>query len=246
MKNKFWLMCLLTCLVSTIAQAETMSLHFGGGEVSSKVETSGKLYNFSPELLDAVKNCSAYQENFTKNPPKSVVIPFIGDVDLDVNVDVKGWAGDNCLFAVNYNLYGVQKITYDCALSRQQVSEVYEAMLDRSGEIVEETYTSYYEYGEEGKTLNRAHQQNTIKGTRFDVLSAKIMAQYCVDTAREPTKEEQEEARKKRTALSDDFRKALLVCSPAEDNIKMMMFDMEAEIIGMENNTCHVNLIYFH
>ncbi|MBQ8436828.1 MAG: hypothetical protein IJX20_04175 [Alphaproteobacteria bacterium] len=238
--NKFLMICVWACLVSGTVKAETVSFHFGGGEASVTTETSGELYNFSPELLEAVKNCSVYQENFTKNNPKNVEVPFVGKVDLDVNVDIKGWAGDNCLFAMDYKLLGVQNIVYDCALSRQQVDEVYNAMTDKSGEILEETYTSYYEYGEVGKPLNKAPQQTTIKGTRFDILAAKIMNQYCVSKHNEPTKEEQEEASKKQSALSEDFKKALLVCAPAKDSKNMMMINMEAEIIGMENDKCHV------
>lgn len=238
--NKFWLLGLSTCLVSTLVKAETMSFHFGGGEATSRVETDGKLYNFSSELLEAVKNCSAYQEDFTKNNPKKAEVPFMGSIDLGINIDIKGWAGDNCLFTVDYKLKGIQNMIYDCALSRQQVSEVYAAMTDKSGEIVEETYTSYYEYGEVGKSMNKASQQNTIKGTRFDVLSAKIMAQHCVVKNSEPTKEEQEAAMQEKMALSDDFRKALLTCSPVKDSKNIMMMNMSAEIIGMENDKCHV------
>jgi len=113
-------------------------------------------------------------------------------------------------------------------------------MIDRSGEMVEEAYTSYYEYGEEGKPLNRAPQQNTIKGTRFDVWAAKIMAQYCVSKHNEPTEEQRKEVIKKQTALSENFKKALLTCTPTKDFQQVRMIDMEAEIIGMENDKCHV------
>ena len=238
--NKFWMMCLSTCLVSTVVKAESISFKMGVGGATVTTETSGELYNFSAEFLEAVKNCSAYQYDFTKENPKKKEIPFMGAVNLDVNIDIKGWAADNCLFAIDYNMRGLMNVDYDCALSRQQVAEVYSAMTDKSGELVEETYTSYYEYGEEGKTLNKAPQQNIIKGTRFDVWAAKIMAQYCVAKHSEPTKEEQEVAMQEEMALSDDFKNALIACTPAKDSKSVMMMNMNAEIIGMENDKCHI------
>ncbi len=241
MKSKFVFMLLGATLLSNAAKADSMSFELstnGGANVS--VQTSGELYNFSPEFLEAVKNCSAYQYDFTKENPKKQDVPFLGQVDLDVMVNIKGWAGDNCLFAMDYKMIGVQNIMYDCALSRQQVDEVYSAMLDRSGEMVEETYTTYDKWEVEGQAPVEQSQQNTIKGTRFDVWSAKIKQQFCVGTPSEPTKEEQEEASKKQMELSEDFKKALLACTPAKDSKIMMMSDMNAEIVGMNEDKCLV------
>ena len=68
----------------------SVKIEFGTSGIDYK-KNAVKLYNFSDELLTAVKSCLPYQEDFTKNNPDLAQLgSFFGGIDFKVMVDIKG------------------------------------------------------------------------------------------------------------------------------------------------------------
>ncbi|MBR1840501.1 MAG: hypothetical protein IJ778_00025 [Alphaproteobacteria bacterium] len=203
--------------------------------------------NFSPELVKAMTDCTAYQEDFTANNPELSKENAEGNTQ-QITVRVIGWDKDECHFTVEYtHKKGEQtepqgKRT-DCKLIKENLNELVAAMQDKSNDLYTDTI--------ENQTVQGAQKQE-ITGSRFDVTYAKMKALLCQEetfdvTLKEPEQEEEteeqltpEEFAERYNLFSPEFMLSLQACRPDSEERTIARFSHEIEIIGKENNICHV------
>lgn len=202
--------------------------------------------NFSPELVKAMTDCTAYQEDFTAQNPELAKADAEGNAQ-QITVRVIGWDKDECHFTVDYiHKKGEQTAPQgkrtDCKLIKENLAELAAAMQDKSDDVYTDTV--------ENQTTQGTQKQE-ITGSRFDVTYAKMKALLCQEEAfdaasGEPEQEEPEEEltpeefAERYNLFSPAFMLSLQACRPDSEERTIARFSHEIEIIGKENNICHV------
>lgn len=244
--KKLALLSILSALFITPTQAQETSVSIGSNTVTTKA-SEVKLYNFSPELLSAAQNCTPYQEDFIKNNPDlGQEIPMLGGAKMAINIDVKGYNDQKkCLFSVTHEIPGLFNTTYECAISPEKQKEIISAMQDRSTNLITETFTSYTEvnYGD-GRSEKLPTQQTMTDGI-FNIIWAKTIAEDCQAHTNTPSKEEQEKLADNMQKFSPEFLSALQQCQPQAEEKQFFFITEKIEIIGSENNACHLKYTDF-
>ena len=182
------------------ANATSIQIDLSGTTASATTKTEEvKLYNFSPELINAAQSCSPYEENFNKNNPElNKSIPFLGKQKMDITINIA-------------EIPGMMTFLYDCAISPDLQKELVAAMQDRSTTPITETFTTYMTSSYNGETQKTPMQQ-TMTDSKFNVTWAKTIAESCETVEQEPTQEEQQALKDSFNNLSESFQTSLQNC----------------------------------
>lgn len=231
---------LISIIFSTTVSAISGEFSFSSDTDSQTMtmqNDEATLYNFSDNLVAAAENCQSYSENFTDfNPDLKEVGAIFGNTDFEILVDIKGLSEDLCKFDVTQKIMGSRIINH-CSVNTDERKEIIAAMLDRSKELITETFTSYAII-EEGNNTRRTPIQNTLTDTHFNIVFSKIMGNNCQQETQEPTEEEMEKMKKEFKSLSESFQQSLAKCNPDKETKLMIFFPITVEIVGKENNLC--------
>ena len=232
MKNLFLLSLLPTFLMTT-AQAQDMSVSFDMSSVTTKT-SDVKLYNFSPELINAAQNCTPYQEDFIKNNPDlGQNIPMLGGAKLAVNINILGYNEQGkCQFSVQQDITGLAKTTYNCLISPERQKDLINAMQDRSTTPITATFTTYstIDYGD-GRIEKQPLEQTMTDG-KFNIVWAQTIAQDCQIKEEAPSAQEQQNLVEDMQTFSEAFLASLQKCQPASEEKQLFILTEKAEIIG--------------
>ena len=233
---------LLLCLVAGTVNAFEGAFSFSPGEISS-VNKSPTLFNFSDELLEAVKNCSSYQEDFTKNNPNISEIGALVGGDLSVYVDIKGQQNGKCVFDVvmdvvaQFGLHG--KRIYHCQVDLERRRSLFSAMKDRSNEVVTETYETYSTLeDEDGNVVQKFPQKTTVTDNRFNIEWGKIQTQNCNEEQVEMSEAEQQKVKEEFDVLPESFVESLQNCMPDTASRTFFIVNDEINIKGWSDDKC--------
>lgn len=226
----------------TTAQATSIKLDLSGNTSTATTKTEEvKLYNFSPELINAAQSCSPYEENFNKNNPElNKSIPFLGKQKIDVNINITGKdENGSCKFKVTQKIPGIMTFLYDCAISPDLQKELVAAMQDRSTSPITETFTTYMTSTINGE-IQKTPMQQTMTDSKFNVTWAKTIAESCETVEQEPTEEEKQALKNSINNLSESFQSSLQKCQKDTEEKDFMIMKETIEIAGWENQKCHV------
>ena len=196
------------------ANATNIKIDITGTTTATTTQTKEvKLYNFSPELINAAQSCSPYEENFNKNNPElNQSIPFLGNQKMDVTINIAGKdENGNCKFKVTQKILGMMTFLYNCAISPNQQKELITAMQDRSTTPITETFTTYMTSSYNGETQKTPMQQTMTDG-KFNIAWAKIIGTSCETSEQEPTQEEKQALEDSFNNLSESFQTSLQNC----------------------------------
>lgn len=224
------------------ANATSIQIDLSGTTASATTKTEEvKLYNFSPELINAAQSCSPYEENFNKNNPElNKSIPFLGKQKMDITINIAGKDDKgNCKFNVTQKIPGIMTFLYDCAISPDLQKELVAAMQDRSTSPITETFTTYMTSTINGE-IQKTPMQQTMTDSKFNVTWAKTIAESCETVEQEPTQEEQQALKDSFNNLSESFQTSLQNCQKDIEEKNLMMIKETIEIIGWESKKCHV------
>lgn len=224
------------------ANATNIKIDITGTTTATTTQTKEvKLYNFSPELINAAQSCSPYEENFNKNNPElNQSIPFLGNQKMDVTINIAGKdENGNCKFKVTQKILGMMTFLYNCAISPDQQKELITAMQDRSTTPITETFTTYMTSSYNGETQKTPMQQTMTDG-KFNIVWAKIIGTSCETSEQEPTQEEKQALEDSFNNLSESFQTSLQNCQKDREEKSLMMLTETIEIVGWENAKCHV------
>ena len=224
------------------ANATSIQIDLSGTTASATTKTEEvKLYNFSPELINAAQSCSPYEENFNKNNPElNKSIPFLGKQKMDITINIAGKDDKgNCKFKVTQKIPGIMTFLYDCAISPDLQKELVAAMQDRSTSPITETFTTYMTSTINGE-IQKTPMQQTMTDSKFNVTWAKTIAESCETVEQEPTQEEQQALKDSFNNLSESFQTSLQNCQKDIEEKNLMMIKETIEIIGWESKKCHV------
>lgn len=245
MKNLFLLSLLPTFLMTT-AQAQDMTVSFDMSSVTTKT-SDVKLYNFSPELINAAQNCTPYQEDFIKNNPDlGQNIPMLGGAKLAVNINILGYNEQGkCQFSVQQDITGLAKTTYNCLISHERQKDLINAMQDRSTTPITATFTTYstIDYGD-GRIEKQPLEQTMTDG-KFNIVWAQTIAQDCQIKEESPSAQEQQNLVEDMQTFSEAFLASLQKCQPASEEKQLFILTEKAEIIGIEDKGCHIKYADF-
>lgn len=218
----------------------SVKIEFGTSGIDYK-KNAVKLYNFSDELLTAVKSCLPYQEDFTKNNPDLAQLgSFFGGIDFKVMVDIKGMNDNMCHFIISQKLQGIQNINFDCQVSKEQLNEIYAAMQDRSKQLVTETFTTYSEVERKDGSIEKFPVNTTMTDGRFNIVLAKLQKSACKVTENKATAEEKQAAGENMDTFSDIFLNSLQNCEPYKENKQFLIINEKVEILGKQGEKCHL------
>ncbi len=240
MKNLILLSLLSTAFIAP-AQAQENSITFDTSNISTKT-SEVKLYNFSPELINAAQNCTPYQEDFIKNNPElGQGIPMLGNAKLSVNINILGYNDQGkCQFSVQQKIPGIINTTYNCAIFPSRQKDIVLAMQDRSTTPITATFTTYstVDYGD-GRVEKQPMKQTMTDG-KFNIIWSQIIAEDCQSQDEFPSKQEQAELVNNAQTLSEGFQASLSKCQPASEEKQLLFITEKAEIVGIEEKGCHV------
>ena len=193
------------------------------------------LYHFSPELLSAAADCLPYQEDFTKqNPDLKKISNSFGGTDYKVEVNIQGISDDLCHFTVVASLSGIGKAKTSCAITGEQHLALIKAMKDKSLQPVTVTYVT------SNDEKNEFPVQTTLTASHFDTVWEKIKNDACKTEFIEPTEQERLKVKDKMNLLSKSFKSALQKCEPAVEKRLFYNIDNSVEIIGTQEDKCHL------
>ena len=194
------------------------------------------LYNFSPELLKALEDCSAYSEDFTQHNPeiKETVARLFEWANFSLSVNIAGKENELCHFIIEHKIAGIGGQKHDCKITDTQKNDLLEAMKDRSTETITETYIS--EPAHDGALP----VETTITAGRFDVVADKLQNTACTVEETQPTEAEIEEARKKYQQLPEEFVEALSACDEKNISRSVLFFNESINIVGWNGDKCRV------
>lgn len=240
MKKLFLLSILSTFAVSSINAQET-SVSIDASKITTKT-SEVKLYNFSPELINAAKNCTPYQEDFIKsNPDLGQGIPMLGNAKLSVNVNIIGYDNQGkCQFSVHQKISGLADTVYNCTISSSRQKDIVSAMQDRSTTPITATFTTYstIDYGD--GTIEKQPMQQTMTDGKFNIVWAQTIAEDCQIKEQEPSMEEQKSLADNMQTFSEAFQTSLKQCQPASEEKQLFFMTEKAEIIGITEKGCHI------
>ena len=237
----------LSMLPLAVAKAQSMPAN---GENS---DASAKLLNFSPELVAAVSNCSRYSENFTQNNPDLITNTGLDQVEQQIDVIIKGWQDEECLFDIEYYYKGTQDAPQSkrlsCNLEKDNLSALVNAMQDQSTEMYSETYY-INQYDEAGQQVDSI--EKNVSGSHFDVIFAQVKDLMCqteyieakpekpIEEVYEGEKLSPEEFAAKYNLFSPEFMLSLQNCSPNKEERTIERLSHTINVVGKEKSYCHV------
>lgn len=231
-------------LFSTLSfQASALNLEISGDlENFSSVNKEITLYNFSDSLLQAVKDCSPYAEDFAKNNPQMASLAgLFGGNDWKILIDIKGFNQDNlCHFTVSQNAGEFTLSEYDCLTSAEQTAELHKAMLDRSTQPVTETFTTYAEISDGSGNFEKSPIETTMTDSLFNITWAKISADACTISHKEPDENSQKTFLDNYNKFSDSFVSDIQNCRPAEETKSMLFMSETVTVEGKEDELCKI------
>ena len=240
MKKLFLLIILSTCVASNINAQENYISIDATGIITKTSEV--KLYNFTPELINAAQNCTPYQEDFIKNNPDlGQSIPMLGNAKLSVNVNILGYDNQGkCQFSVNQKISGIADTVYNCTISSNRQKDIVSAMQDRSTTPITATFTTYstIDYGD-GR-IEKQPMQQTMTDGKFNIVWAQTIAEDCQMQVGTPTEEEQKNLISNVQTFSESFQTSLKQCQPASEEKQLFFMTEKAEIIGITEKGCHI------
>lgn len=205
------------------------------GEVTS-VNDDPSLYNFSDQLLQAVENCSSYEEDFTKVNPELIEAGKTFGGDLSVFIDIQGQQENKCVFDIIMTIGLLGRQIYHCQIDDEQRQTILAAMKDRSNEVITETFESYVLFGE-GDNAQKNLIKSTMTDNRFNIEWAKI-AQKCKIEHKEFTEEEKNNLKKQFNTLDKDFLKSLHACEETSTSRSVLFFSDNIDIRGWNDGKC--------
>ena len=183
-----------------------------------------------------------YREDFTENNPDLKKIgDMFGSADFQVFIDIRGWNKGMCDFVITQKIVGFEGTQNVCSVDKEVLSEIVEAMKDRSKELKTETFfTKSQVVDENGKVLDSYVVKNTVVGSSFDIVYSKVVGNYCEVKEVNPSIEEQEEIKEKTMDFSDKFKLSLKECLPDEERRNVLFLSFEAKIMGKKDDKCHI------
>ena len=197
------------------------------------------IYNFSAPLLNAVKNCYKYNEEFTKINPDLTSSEAICQ---RFNIRINGIMADNlCHASVTHKTQDMGKTVYKCKLSRAERNELYQAMLNQSAEPITSTFSIKEEYEDENGKLHQALTPMTMTDTAFNIALTKLKHNACTSDYEEPNESEQKLFNEYVLTFSENFQNKLKTCTSAQEYIKTPYLSKPIKIIGKEANTCVID-----
>ncbi len=240
----FFTLSLLFPSFQAVSLQTEISLSLTGGENNSPHVTQktkeAVLYNFSEALLNAVENCTPYQEDFSRFNPSLQSIGGLFGTKFQINIDIKGYENDTCVFSVINSMGALGKAIYTCAIDKKQQKEIVSAMKDKSKELITETFTVVRQIEEEDGSVQKSEQTTTMTDTKFNIVYAKTTGSACKMKNMEPTPEDKEAFKADFNKLPDDFLSALPICSAQKAKRNILFFSQTAEIKGMTENKCEI------
>lgn len=244
--KKLILLSLISTAFIAPAQAQENAITFDTSNINTKT-SEVKLYNFSPELINAAQNCTPYQEDFIKNNPElGQAIPMLGNAKISVHINILGYNNQGkCQFSVQQKIPGLINTTYNCAIFPSRQKDIVLAMQDRSTTPITATFTTYstVDYGD-GRVEKRPMKQTMTDG-KFNIIWSQIIAEDCQSQDELPSEQEQAELVNNAQALSEGFQASLSKCQPASEEKQFFFITEKAEIIGIENKGCHIKYADF-
>ena len=218
--------------------AMNISVSFDTKSGTTSVNNSPSLYNFSEHLLEATKNCSPYNENFTELNPKLVELGSMLGGDLSVFVDIKGLEEDKCIFDVVMQLGILGRQIYHCKISNNQRETLFIAMKDRSNEVITETFDSYITIEDgDGNVVDKIPQKTTMTDNLFNLEWSKI-SQTCDIVQEDLSEDEKNDMQKQFNVFDDTFLKSLYMCEKASVSRNVMFISDNIEIKGWKADKC--------
>lgn len=238
--------CMVLMLFGSAARAQDMNESAAEatdgavGNLTARVTTDDiVLYNFSDALQKSAAGCLPYREDFAAaNPDIQKWSGMFGGAKLYADIEVLGQEQGKCHFTVVAGIEGIGGTAFDCHVTKQQLDKLRSAMKSRSTEPITKTIQS----GGKGDTLPIT---TTMTDSLFNVTWAEISSEACETTEQEATQEQQEQAAVQVDRFSSDFVNSLYQCKPFTESKKLLMFTETVEIVGKENNTCHLHYDWF-
>lgn len=216
----------------------------GLSTIAQAAETNNmRLYQFSDPLLDAVKNCRPYNEEFTKINPD---LASIGVICQRVEIHINGLNPKNlCQATIVHKTQDQGRTTYKCSLNRQQREELYQAMLNRSLDPVTQTFITYEPYEDSSGKIYKEAIEKTMTDTVLNIAVAKLKANACTSEYEEANEAQQQRFSKYVLTFSKNFQKKLQNCEKGEEYIKTAYLSKPIKIIGKDANACVVDSTTF-
>ena len=163
--KKLWL-CLVLILLANVALARS---------TERRTEDKVKLYNFSPALMKAAKDCSPYKENFSNNNKKFFEAP------TKVLVYIHGKEKERCHFTVKLSNYywPMMSHIFDCRVTPQEQKEILEAMKNKSTKLEHEVINYTSKLSPNLSYVTPDEQVLDITAGHFTVLINKVFRTKC-------------------------------------------------------------------
>lgn len=216
------------------------ALLMGYTGISAHAETDTTLqYHFSTTLINSIRNCYRYNEEFTKINPD---LADIGTMCQRINIRIQGIQSDNlCHATIEHKTQNMGNTTYKCKLNRAQRNELYNAIMTRSSEPITSTFTVFEEYEDENGNTYREPSVKTMTDSLINITLEKLRLNACEATYEEPTPASQQQFAEYILTFSDNFQKKLQTCTPAQEYIRTPYLTKPIKIIGKEANTCVID-----
>lgn len=215
------------------------------GSVTS-VNKEVTLYHFSDSLLQAAQNCTPYSEDFAKNNQQMVAMAELAKVfggnDWKVLIDIKGYNQDNlCHVTVNFEVGALPLSEYDCLISQEQLAELHKTMLDRSTQLITETFTTYAQISDGNGNIQKSPMETTMTDGLFNITWAKISGAACTINHKEPDENSLKDFQDSYNKFSDSFIEDIQNCRPSEEKKSMLFMSETVTIHGMEDKLCKIS-----
>ena len=230
------------------------------GVFTHQTLAAGQL-QFSPAFLQAVENCTPYEENVAKNNPDfaSYMSPELSGVHMDFDVDVLGRNEQNlCAITFRQNIQGMASTAAECLLSDEQL----EALLVALNDDATEEYSDTFALASDEQT-SETPVKISVSGNLLHVVYQKILNASCRYSSAEvednvpdeaisapPPQEEKSETSPKQVetfvqydVFAPTFMKSWQTCRP--DAMEQEGQD-KLEILGVEQSHCKVKYGLFN
>ena len=208
--------------------------------INAHAETDTTLqYHFSNTLINSIRNCYRYNEEFTKINPD---LADVGATCQRINIRIQGIQADNlCHATITHKTLNHGKTTYRCKLTRSQRNELYSAIMTRSAEPITSTFTVFEEYEDEQGNRYREPTVKTMTDSLINITLEKLRLNACEANYEAPTPASQQQFAEYVLTFSENFQNKLQSCTPAQEYIKTPYLTKPIKIIGKEVNTCVID-----
>ncbi len=226
--------------ISVSVQSETSRIQFKNNDV--------KPVRFSRAFLNAAETCSAYSENIAETNPdwKKYAGLFGLPSDGAVDVVIKGKdENGQCLFSVKNSLIGLNTISYDCKLSRQQHRELYAAMIDPDTTPVTETFTVYSTMELPDGSTKKIPSEMQMTDSKFNIAWNKLLHTACSEQINDPNEEEINILKEKIFSFSPSFTEKIKQCLPAQETKQIFLLTVTVSVKGFSGDRCQISVLPF-